>query len=183
MADRTCRKKATRRALLLGGVLSLGVLGAPWAVGHADRGNVSQVQAGELVLSLVVPGDAGWVDTGVDVAAGESLLIKASGIVSLQAGNPAGDCGPGGLDVVTVQQPLPEVNLGALIGKISQIVAVREVADRGEAVRDEVLFLFPVGEETTVTAPLRGRLYLGINENVLKDNSGAFSVQVVKLPR
>ena len=83
---------------------------------------------------------------------------------------------------MTVDQPVPNVNLGALIGKVVQPVARRVDEDSGIEIRDEIFVLFPVGPETTVTAPFKGRLYLGINENVLKDNGGMYSVVVVRRP-
>ncbi len=143
-----------------------------------------QDQAAVLPLekTIAVAADAGWVDTAIDVGPGEELRISASGEISLQRGNPEAVCGPGGLDLVTVDQPIPNVNLGALIGKVVQPVARRIDEDSGIEIRDEIFVLFPVGPETIVTAPIKGRLYLGVNENVLKDNGGVFAVVVVRRP-
>ena len=52
-------------------------------------GRSHRPQEPELVKAVAVAGAAGWVDTGVEVAAGDRLLIRASGRVSLQTGNPA----------------------------------------------------------------------------------------------
>lgn len=135
-----------------------------------------------LEKTLAVAADAGWVDTAIDVGPGEELRISASGEINLQRGNPEAVCGPEGLDLVTGDQPVPNVNLGALIGKVVQPVARRTDEDSGIEIRDEIFVLFPLGPEATVTAPFKGRLYLGINENVLKDNGGVFSVVVVRRP-
>ncbi len=134
----------------------------------------------QLVMKISVLGDAGWVDTGVDAGPGDELLFRASGEVSLQRGNPAAGCGPGGLDLITVQQPIPNENLGALIGKVAQLISVRVDEDTGMEVRDEIFVLFPIGPEKIVTVPVKGRLYLGINENVFKDNGGEFTVFVFR---
>jgi hypothetical protein len=131
--------------------------------------------------TIAVAADAGWVDTVIDVGPGEALSISASGEINLQRGNPEAVCGPEGLDLVTVDQPVPNVNLGALIGKVVQPVARRVDVDSKIEVRDEIFVLFPIGREATVTAPFKGRLYLGVNENVFKDNGGEFSV-VVRAP-
>jgi hypothetical protein len=136
----------------------------------------------QLVMKIAVLGDAGWVDTGIDAGPGDELLFRASGEVSLQRGNPAAGCGPGGLDLITVQQPIPNENLGALIGKVAQLISTRADEDTGIEVRDEIFVLFPVGPEKVVTVPVKGRLYLGINENVFKDNGGEFTVLVFRRP-
>lgn len=126
--------------------------------------------------TMAVAADAGWVDTGIDVALGETLLFRASGEIDLQKGNPEAVCGPQGLDLVTVDQPIPDANLGALVGKFAQLVASRVDEDSGLEIKDEVFVLFLIGAGRVVEAPFEGRLYLGINENVLKDNAGEFTV-------
>jgi hypothetical protein len=132
--------------------------------------------------AVAVAADAGWVDTGIDVAPGDVLLFAAAGQIDLQRGNPEAQCGPAGLDLVTVDQPIPNENIGTLIGRIAQLVATRIDSKSGLEVRDEIFVLFPIGPERTVTAPLKGRLYLGINENVLKDNGGSYTVVVTRRP-
>lgn len=143
-----------------------------------------QDQAAALPLekTITVAADAGWTDTAIDVGPGEELRFFASGEIDLQRGNPQAVCGPGGLDLVTVDQPVPSENIGALIGKIVQPVAQRVDKDSGIEIRDEIFVLFLIGQEATVTVPFKGRLYLGINENVLKDNGGAYSVVVARRP-
>jgi hypothetical protein len=131
---------------------------------------------------VAVAADAGWVDTGIDVAPGEVLLFRASGEVNLQRGNPEAACGPDGLDIVTVDQPVPDANLGALIGKVAQLVTSRPDEDSGREIRDEIFVLFLIGTERAVAAPFKGRLYLGVNENVHKDNAGELSVVVIRRP-
>jgi hypothetical protein len=157
------------------GVLIIGFLvAAAAALAGAGR------QEGALVLvkKVTVPGNPGWADTGLDVFAGEEFHIVGSGRISLQRGNPSASCGPEGLDLMTVQQPIRDRNIGALIGKVSQLVSVRKDEDTGEEIRDEVVEYFFVGSENDVTMPIKGRLYLGVNEDILKDNEGEFSVVI-----
>lgn len=144
----------------------------------------AQEQAALLPVekTIAVAADAGWVDTAIDAGPGEELRISASGEINLQKGNPDAVCGPDGLDLVTGDQPIPNVNIGALIGKLVQPIARRVDEDSGIEVRDEIFVLFPVGSGTVVTAPFKGRLYLGVNENVLRDNGGMYAVVVVKRP-
>lgn len=135
-----------------------------------------------LEKTVSVPADAGWADTGIDVAAGDELRFSATGEIDLQRGNPEAVCGPGGIDLVTLDQPVPNANLGALIGKLALPIASRVDKDSGMEIRDEVFVLFVAGPDGAFTAPFKGRLYLGVNENVLKDNGGAYSVVIVRRP-
>jgi hypothetical protein len=134
----------------------------------------------ELIKKVTVPANAGWVDTGLDVVPGDEFYFVGSGEISLQKGNPSANCGPAGIDLMTVQQPIRNQNLGALIGKVAQLIGVRTDEDTGEEVRDEIAEYFFVGSECSLTAPTKGRLYLGVNENVFKDNGGEFTVLIYR---
>jgi hypothetical protein len=138
------------------------------------------LQSPELILikKLTVPGNAGWVDTGIDVEEGRELLFQGEGRISLQKGNPDADCGPEGYDIQGFQQPLPDRNLGCLAGKVAQLLAIRTDEKTGEEVRDELIRYFYVGSEQILSMPLQGRLFLGVNENVVKDNGGEFTVSI-----
>jgi hypothetical protein len=168
------------RVLLAAGTAALGLAAL------ASGGLVPQVspQAADAqpAKSIAVPADSGWVDTGIDVGPGEEILFRASGEINLQQGNPDAVCGPAGLDLITVEQPVPNENIGALIGKVARTVANRVDEDSGMVVRDEIFVLFFIGPEKAVTVPVKGRLYLGVNETVLKDNAGEFAVLVSRRP-
>jgi hypothetical protein len=168
-----------RKVFLAAGIMATGLAAA--LGGFPSTLGTQQIDI-QLFKSIMVPGEAGWVDSGLDVGAGEELFIRASGEISLQRGNPAATCGPGGLDMLTVDQPVPNENLGALIGKVAQFVASRVDEDSGGEIRDEIFVLFVIGSERTVSIPIKGRLYLGVNEKVVKDNGGAFVVVVSRSP-
>jgi len=133
---------------------------------------------GKIALIVIVRGNLPWTDTGLDVEAGQEILFKAAGKISLQRGNPEADCSPEGYDLQTVRQPIAEINLGALIGKVVVFAAVTVDEKTGEEKKEEVAKLFFVGSENRVEMPAKGRLYLGINENVVGDNAGEFKVTV-----
>ncbi len=168
-----------RKAVLAAGLAAFGFAAI---LGGSPPGLGPQQADVQLVKEIAVPGDAGWVDTGLDVRPGEEFLIRASGEISLQRGNPAAACGPVGLDMLTVDQPVPNENFGALVGKVAQFVASRPDEDTGSEVRDEIFVLFVIGSERTVSVPLKGRLYLGVNEKVIRDNGGEFSVVISRRP-
>jgi hypothetical protein len=56
--------------------------------------------------------------------------------------------------------PLPQNFAGALIAKVGNSAP------------------FPIGDQTTVTMPTDGQLYLGINDDEVSDNRGEFIVQL-----
>lgn len=132
----------------------------------------------ELYLKCTIPGNAGWMDTAIDVEEGQEFYFEGEGTISLQKGNTEAVCGPDGYDFRSVQQPLLDQNLGALIGKVVMVLDVRMDEETGEETRDELVRYFPIGAASFAAMPLKGRLYLGINENVFKDNDGELTVLV-----
>ncbi|MGB7296398.1 MAG: hypothetical protein WBC70_12490 [Candidatus Aminicenantales bacterium] len=135
--------------------------------------------AGEKTRNIVVAGNAAWTDTGIDVVQGQKVSFEAEGVISLQKGNPQAECGPAGYDLRTVQQPLSERNLGALIGRVVYAATVIKDEKTGEERTEEVFELFFIGARNRLEMPARGRLFLGINELIIGDNAGEFTVAVV----
>jgi len=111
---------------------------------------------------VIVSADVAWNDAGIDVRSGQTIYIEATGQV--RWGRDRRD-GPAGERNSPPNQgrPMPNRNAAALIGKI------------GNGSND----YFFIGDET---GPIRvrssGRLYLGVNDDVLNDNSGNFRVVV-----
>jgi hypothetical protein len=131
-----------------------------------------------IVARLTIPANIPWTDTGFDVSEGEEFHFRVSGNVSLQKGNPMAFCGPEGLNVKTVQQPIQDRNLGALIARVAQLVSITKDEETGEETRNEIVKFVYIGPEGTVRMPLAGRLSLGLNENVVGDNAGEFTVEI-----
>ncbi|MCX8160250.1 MAG: hypothetical protein N3G18_04880 [Candidatus Saccharicenans sp.] len=132
------------------------------------------------VKQLEVRAALGWVDTGLDVKEGERFVFRVSGTISLQKGNPIASCGPEGLDLQTPQQPLPDRNLGAAVGRVVKVLSVTKDEETGEEIREEVSTVFYVGAGAEVEITLEGRLYLGVNDNVYADNDGQFVVNIFR---
>jgi hypothetical protein len=135
--------------------------------------------AAEETRTVVVPGNAAWTDTGIEVVQGQGIEFAAEGTLSLQRGNPQADCGPDGYDLRTIQQPLTDRNLGALIGKVVIGVTVIKDKETGQEKTEEAAEFFYIGARGRVDMPAKGRLFLGINEFVIGDNAGEFTVTVV----
>jgi pimeloyl-ACP methyl ester carboxylesterase len=112
-----------------------------------------------------VAGDKQFTDTQIDLKAGETVKITATG--SMQSGNPAKQSGPEGaargwLDMVKSYPVLDGAKL-ALIGKIGD----RETARA-----------FLIGPSRTQKVALDGRLYLGLNMMSNEKVDGAFHVHI-----
>ena len=111
---------------------------------------------------VIVSADVSWNDTGIDVRPGQTVYFESQGQVRWgrdRRDGPAGERNsppnPG--------RPMPNRNAAALIGKIGN--------DSGD--------LFFIGDETgAVRLRGSGRLFLGVNDDVLTDNSGNFRVVV-----
>lgn len=102
-----------------------------------------------------------WIDTGIEVRAGQELYFSAEGQVRW---GPSRRDGPAGErnSPHNPGRPIPNRPGAALIGKIGD--------------RDEYFF---IGEESgPFRARSSGRLYLGVNDDVLSDNSGSFRVMI-----
>lgn len=128
---------------------------------------------------VAVPANAAWTDTRLEVNAGQEIAFRATGRITLQVGNPQAECRPSGYDLRTVQQPLQEENLGALIGKVVISLTVTVDEETGEEKREEIARIFFIGAERELEMPASGRLFLGINENVIGDNAGEFLVTIL----
>jgi Ca2+-binding EF-hand superfamily protein len=102
-----------------------------------------------------------WTDTGVDVRAGDTLTINARG--SIQMSSPGQDSAtPAGSSSGRRAPDAPILNqpAGALIARIGDYGPIF-IGDRG-----------------TLRAPVTGRLYFGVNDDHLADNSGEFVIDV-----
>jgi hypothetical protein len=130
------------------------------------------------VYRLPLVSNVQWTDTGYDVQQRQEIQFRATGGISLQVGNPMAYCGPDGYDLKTLQQPLQDNNIGAVIGKVVLLISIEIDEETGEETRNEIEEIFYIGSEQRISMPLNGRLFLGINENVVEDNSGQFMVEI-----
>ena len=119
--------------------------------GQGTQSRSTTVQANQL-----------WTPTGIRVSQGDRLQITATGQIQLKS-NDAKDVA---ISAGSLQQrfaansPLPKAFAGALIGRI----------DSGQP--------FGIGNQTSIIAPASGLLYLGVNDDVVSDNSGQFQVAI-----
>lgn len=132
---------------------------------------VSGHQAGGIAPSNVpsgavrVPATAAWVSTGLDVRKGDWVAFNTTGEVQL-SDNASDRARSAGSSRVAPLAPLPNVNAGALIGRIGM---------NGQP--------FGIGDQATVPMPAAGVLYLSVNDDERADNAGEFIVVASRNPR
>jgi len=102
-----------------------------------------------------------WNDTGIDVRRGQDIYLDASGKVRWGPDRRHGPAGEGGKHT-NPNRPIPNRPGGSLIGRIGTGSDYFFIGDDKDALR------------------MRdgGRLYLGVNDDFLQDNSGYFTVTV-----
>jgi hypothetical protein len=124
-----------------------------------DRGISTLPMPGPTV---VVDAWERWMDTGIDVYARDLLLFQATGTIRVgddgdrDVATPDG--APRGNESLDV--PMLTQRGGALIGRIGHSPP------------------FFVGSSGVVVAPTVGRLYLGVNDDDYRDNTGSFEVTI-----
>jgi hypothetical protein len=126
---------------------------------NSNSSNSAGRPSGMREKQVTVSADTAWVDSGVDVRAGQTIFFEAQGRVRWGRDRQDGPAGERN-SPSNPNRPMGNRNAAALIGKIGND-------------------MFFIGDET---GPVRmrsaGRLYLGVNDDVLTDNSGNFRVVV-----
>jgi hypothetical protein len=127
------------------------------AIGTQPQTQQTQVSA----ESIRVNSQQRWTDTGIIVRAGDVIRFQTSGQVQLSdnSSDMAGVAGSVSRRTAP-DAPISGVLAGALIGRIGTYAP------------------FAVGDQGQVTAPVSGRLYLGVNDDHLLDNRGEFIVSM-----
>jgi Ca2+-binding EF-hand superfamily protein len=109
--------------------------------------------------SIAVGGDRQWVDTGIDLRAGDQVSINASG--QIRVARDGGLMSAAGVaSGRTEGATIPTANVGGLVARFGNSAP-----------------LF-IGESRTFRSARSGRLYLGVNDSFFDDNTGQFNVTV-----
>jgi hypothetical protein len=111
--------------------------------------------------TISVAGNQAWTDVGLDVRNGDRLTFGAAGQIRLSA-NRTHISSPAGAGATrSPNYPVPTAPVGALIARVG----------------DGAPFLIGMAR-TSFTMQGNGRLYLGINDDDVRDNSGAYQVNI-----
>lgn len=105
-----------------------------------------------------------WTDAGINVKRGDRIAFITSGQIQIaQGSNPdyTATADGSGIDAPRMNYPVPAMGVGGLIARV----------DNGAP--------FPIGSNSQpIAMPANGRLYLGVNDTIVNDNSGAFIVSI-----
>ncbi|HEY7303944.1 MAG TPA: LssY C-terminal domain-containing protein [Bryobacteraceae bacterium] len=110
-----------------------------------------------------VGADQAWTDTGMDLKAGDTLTVTATGSVAYGPQTTGPDGLKRGWKDLLMQFPVNEAGRGALVGRISDSPAARP---------------FLIGAKAQRTAPVPGRLFLGINQMPNLSGTGSYHVVI-----
>jgi hypothetical protein len=102
-----------------------------------------------------------WTDTGIDVRAGQDVAFAATGAVRWGPGRRDGASGERN-SPYNQNRPMPDHNAAALIGRIGANGDPFFIGENSESLRMRA----------------SGRLFLGINDDLITDNSGTLRVVV-----
>lgn len=111
--------------------------------------------------SIIVDPRREWTDTGINVEQGDVIVFDVNGTIQMST-DPNDVADPAGARSGrrAAQAPLSRLPAGALIGRINSFTP------------------FGIGNQRSIRASGRGRLYLGVNDDHLADNTGDYEVLI-----
>lgn len=142
---------------------ALALLGT--AIAAQDSSSTGPSGKRRVFQEIQLTGDQTWVDSGIDVQAGEHVVASATG--SLRYADQQADTSPAGIargfkDLLRTF-PLNAAGRGAVIGRIGD-------QDTSQP--------FLIGAKCDVISPLSGRLSIGINQESSDTGEGTYTVRV-----
>ena len=117
--------------------------------------------------TIIVYANQSWIDTGIEVEPNMTFTITAEGTIEIGNRASSGPDGNRDANVSTSNYPMNDVAAGALIGKIRY----RDGRD------SNLVFIGSRGAPASEPNEY-GRLFLGINDDYFRDNSGSYRVTI-----
>jgi len=128
--------------------------------GRFGRGRMNG--GGQPTSSVRVEANQRWTDTGLVVQPGERISFSTNGTVEFGRGMTTGPDGDKNLPA-RAAYPVREMPVGGLIARVGN----------GPA--------FAIGSTgTPISMPQGGRLFLGVNDDDYRDNTGGFDVSIYR---
>ncbi len=121
----------------------------------------SATNSADQPKTFEVGGDVIWMDTQVELNAGDQIKLSGSGTLTMDGKQFGPDGASRGWRDLIRSYPVNSAGSGALIGRFGDNEAAQP---------------FLIGQETTQTVPLAGRLFLGLNKSGTTPINGTFTV-------
>jgi len=129
----------------------------PFSTTTRQTGRPSGLRERQIMVAATTP----WTDTNIDVRPGQDVYFQASGEIRWGRNRQDGPAGEQN-SPMNPARPIPNRPAGSLIGRIG------EGSD----------YFFIGADREPFRMRGSGRLFLGVNDDYLQDNSGAFRVVV-----
>jgi hypothetical protein len=147
-----------RHALLATVVVEILALGAAHVFAQSSQRSAAPAGA----RTIVVPANVEWTSTTLSVRRGQWLRFEPSGEIRLSFDGADTATAGGAKDLRLVgKAPIPTIPAGVLIGRVGN----RPPFSIGDAAQ-------------ALQMPADGRLFLGVNDDHVPDNSGNYVVKV-----
>jgi hypothetical protein len=131
-------------------------------------GSTSGYRRQQREKSITISAGQAWTDTGIDIDPSTTIEIVAEGQINVDRNRPAGPDGEfNNLNLGKSTFPVPNKGAGALIARVRY----------SDGRNSKALFIGSRGfikPETNES----GRLYIGINDDYLQDNTGSYRVTI-----
>jgi len=112
--------------------------------------------------SIRVDANRPWTSTGISVTRGERIVFETTGEIRVGPSVSAGPDGNADL-ALRASYPVRSMPVGGLVARVGTGAP------------------FPIGSNRSpISMPMNGELRLGINDDVFTDNSGFFTVRVIR---
>jgi hypothetical protein len=115
-----------------------------------------------------------WTDTGVDVKKGQKLIIRADGEIKI---NEKTSSSPDGVNDPALKPDAGRNPIRKMVWKVYSVTPDAHGALIGKVGTEGEPFL--VGKECRVAVDWPGRLFLGVNDTDMENNSGTYLARVV----
>ena len=125
----------------------------------------SATQKREKVITIA--GNQAWIDTGIDLNTDVTLDIAAEGQITFRRNQLVGPDGERSYNAGDVTYPINNSGVGALIAKV-----------RYQNATDSAPRFIGARNTKRVGSSEYGRLFLGINDNNVSDNTGSYRVTI-----
>ncbi len=146
-------------AFLLGAPAFLGAQSPPSAWQQISQ----DAQSSPASKAVEIAASGTWVDSGIDVTAGDLLKFTVTGTAQFGAKSAGPEGASRGFSDLIKTYPLNDANKGAVIGRIGKNPAARP---------------FVIGAQRESRAPIAGRLFFACNLNGNDSGDGTFKISL-----